>query len=67
MNYMLMSFEFHVARADVDRQIHQSQALWSACSALWASIRAGDPQQPWQKRLQPLKNEVAAIQRASRE
>lgn len=54
-----------LARADADRQIHQSQALWSACSALWASIRAGDPQLPWHKRLQPLANEVAAVQRAS--
>lgn len=53
------------ARSDADRQVHQAQALWSACSALWASMRAADPQVPWQEQLRPLNNEVEAVKRAS--
>lgn len=53
------------ARSDADRQVHQAQALWSACSALWASMRAADPQVPWQEQLRPLSNEVEAVKRAS--
>lgn len=54
-----------VERADADRQVHQAQALWSACSALWSSTRAVDPQLPWQSQLRPLSHEVEAVKRAS--
>lgn len=54
-----------LARADADRQVHQAQALWSACSALWLSMRTIDPKAPWQKQLRPLQNEVAAIRNAA--
>ncbi|XP_055313311.1 MICOS complex subunit Mic60 isoform X2 [Sitodiplosis mosellana] len=53
------------ARADADRQIHQSQALWSACSALWSSMRTVDSTKPWQDQLRPLDAEVEAVRRAS--
>lgn len=60
MKYLIVS-----ARTDADRQVHQAQALWSACSALWASMRTVDTKQPWQKQLRPLKNEVEAVRKAS--
>ncbi|XP_031616740.1 MICOS complex subunit Mic60 isoform X2 [Contarinia nasturtii] len=53
------------ARADADRQVHQAQALWSACSALWSSMRTVDSKQSWQNQLKPLKAEVEAVRRAS--
>lgn len=53
------------ARADADRQVHQSQALWSACSALWSTLNSADFKQAWQKQLRPLKNEVEAVRKAS--
>lgn len=54
-----------VARADADRQVHQAQALWSACSALWSTLNSADFKQSWQKQLRPLKNEVEAVRKAS--
>lgn len=63
---MLSEFFYNLAaRADADRQVHQAQALWSACSALWASMRTVDTKQPWQKQLRPLKAEVEAVRKAS--
>lgn len=56
-----------VARADADRQVHQAQALWSACSALWSSMRTVDSKQTWQNQLRPLKSEVEAVRKASGE
>lgn len=53
------------ARADADRQVHQAQALWSACSALWSSMRSVDSSQSWQHQLRPLKAEVEAVRKAS--
>lgn len=53
------------ARADADRQVHQAQALWSACSALWSSMRTVDTSQSWQHQLRPLKAEVEAVRKAS--
>lgn len=60
-------FSFWSARADADRQVHQAQALWSACAALWSSMRTVDPTVPWQEQLRPLSNEVEAVKRASGE
>lgn len=54
-----------IARADADRQVHQAQALWSACSALWSSMRSVDSSQSWQHQLRPLKAEVEAVRKAS--
>lgn len=54
-----------LARADADRQVHQAQALWSACSALWSTLNSADFKQSWQKQLRPLKNEVEAVRKAS--
>lgn len=54
-----------LARADADRQVHQAQALWSACSALWSSMRTIDPKKSWQEQLRPLKAEVEAVRKAS--
>lgn len=56
-----------LARADADRQVHQAQALWSACSALWSTLREADPTKPWQTQLRPLKTEVEAVRKASGE
>lgn len=56
-----------LARADNDRQVHQAQALWSACSALWSSLNTADFKQPWEKQLRPLKTEVEAVRKASGE
>lgn len=54
-----------IARADADRMVHQAQSLWSACQALWASVRSGDPNLSWHYQLRPLSNEVAAVSRAA--
>lgn len=54
-------FHLLLARADADRQVHQAQALWSACSALWSSMRNSN--QTFQ--LKPLKAEVDAVKRAA--
>lgn len=63
---MLSKFFYNfAARTDADRQVHQAQSLWSACSALWASMRTVDTKQPWQKQLRPLKAEVEAVRKAS--
>lgn len=56
-------FHLLLARADADRQVHQAQALWSACSALWSSMRNFSSNQPFQ--LKPLKAEVDAVKRAA--
>lgn len=53
-----------LARADSERQVHQAQSLWSACQALWASVRTGEPGVSMQERLRPLEGEVAAVSRA---
>lgn len=64
--HILSEFSYNfAARTDADRQVHQAQALWSACSALWASMRTVDTKQPWQKQLRPLKAEVEAVRKAS--
>lgn len=60
-----LEFPTIIARADADRQIHQAQALWSACSALWSSMRSVDSSQSWQHQLRPLKAEVEAVRKAS--
>lgn len=60
----LLSIAF-LARADADRQVHQSQALWSACSALWSTLNSADFKKSWQNQLRPLKNEVEAVRKAS--
>lgn len=61
-----MTFKFQsIARTDADRQVHQAQALWSACSALWSSMRTVDTSKPWQKQLRPLQAEVEAVKKAS--
>lgn len=54
-----------VARADADRMVHQAQSLWSACQALWASVRTGEPGVSWQHKLRPLESEVAAVSRSA--
>lgn len=61
MNYM----SFRLARADTDRMVQQAQSLWSACQALWASVRTGDPAVSWQHKLRPLASEVSAISRSA--
>lgn len=55
------------ARADADRQVHQAQALWSATSALWSTMRNVDASQPWQNQLRPLRTEVEAVKKAAGE
>lgn len=53
------------ARVDADRQIHQAQALWGACSALWSSTRSNDSKAAWQAQLAPLRNEIEAVKDAA--
>ncbi|KAG4075514.1 hypothetical protein HA402_003339 [Bradysia odoriphaga] len=53
------------ARADADRMVHQAQSLWSACQALWASLKSGEPGTSWQLKLRPLGSEVSSISRAA--
>ncbi|KAJ6638910.1 MICOS complex subunit Mic60 [Pseudolycoriella hygida] len=53
------------ARADADRMVHQAQSLWSACQALWASVKSGEPGTPWQLKLRPLASEVSSISKAA--
>lgn len=45
--------------------VHQAQSLWSACQALWASVKSGEPGTAWQLKLRPLASEVSAIGRAA--
>lgn len=45
--------------------VHQSQALWSACQALWSSVRSGEPGVSWKHKLRPLAGEVAAVGRSA--
>lgn len=45
--------------------VHQAQSLWSACQALWASVRNGEPGVEWQKKLRPLQSEVSAVSRSA--
>lgn len=56
---------YFVARADADRMVHQAQSLWSACQALWASVRTGEPGISWQHKLRPLASEVSAVSRSA--
>lgn len=44
--------------------MHQAQSLWSACQALWSSVRTGEPGIAWQNRLRPLASEVSAVSKA---
>lgn len=53
------------ARADADRMVHQAQSLWSACQALWASLKSGEPGVSWQLKLRPLGSEVSSISSAA--
>lgn len=53
------------ARADADRMVHQAQSLWSACQALWASLKSGEPGVSWQSKLRPLGSEVSSISSAA--
>jgi len=53
------------ARADADRMVHQAQSLWSACQALWASVKSGEPGTSWQLKLRPLASEVSSISAAA--
>lgn len=62
--FHLNFFLLFTARADAERQVHQAQSLWSACQALWASVRTGEPGVAWQKRLRPLASEVCAVSKA---
>lgn len=58
-------FLYFSARADADRMVHQAQSLWSACQALWASVKSGEPGTSWQLKLRPLASEVSAISNAA--
>lgn len=48
-------------RAEAERSANQSQALWAACQALWASLRTATPGVHYKEKLRPLKNEINAI------
>ncbi|BFF91372.1 MICOS complex subunit Mic60 [Drosophila madeirensis] len=53
-------------RADAERTANQSQALWAACQALWASVRNATPGVSYKDKLRPLKNEINAIAKVSK-
>ncbi|XP_022230366.2 MICOS complex subunit Mic60 [Drosophila obscura] len=53
-------------RADAERTANQSQALWAACQALWASVRNATPGANYKDKLRPLKNEINAIAKVSK-
>lgn len=44
---------------------HQAQVLWSACQALYRSIKAGCPGVPWKDQIRPLEPEVTAVTKAA--
>ncbi|XP_015038786.2 MICOS complex subunit Mic60 isoform X1 [Drosophila pseudoobscura] len=52
-------------RADAERTANQSQALWAACQALWASVRNATPGVSYKDKLRPLQNEIKAIAKVS--
>ncbi|XP_055922362.1 MICOS complex subunit Mic60 [Eupeodes corollae] len=53
------------ASAESERSTHQAQALWSACQALWATVRTGEPGVHWRNKLRPLKSEISAVTKVS--
>lgn len=56
---------FYLARADADKMAHQAQVLWSACQALYRSIKAGCAGLDWKNQLRPLIPEIMAVQKAA--
>lgn len=54
-----------VARAEADQAARQAQVLWSACQALFRSVKAGCPGVPWQNQLRPLTAEIKAVKKAA--
>ncbi|XP_017777213.1 PREDICTED: MICOS complex subunit Mic60 [Nicrophorus vespilloides] len=55
------------ARADADKTAHQAQVLWSACQALFRSVKAGCPGVAWMDQLRPLEAEIHAVKSAAAE
>ncbi|XP_026479933.1 MICOS complex subunit Mic60-like [Ctenocephalides felis] len=53
------------ARAKADSSAQQAQALWGACQALLAAIKANTPCVPWDKQLRPLTPEINAIEQVT--
>lgn len=54
-----------IARAEADKMAHQAQVLWSACQALYRSIKAGCPGVPWKEQIRPLEPEITAVTKAA--
>ncbi|XP_022918514.1 MICOS complex subunit Mic60 isoform X1 [Onthophagus taurus] len=55
------------ARTEADKAAHQAQVLWSACQALYKSIKVGCPGLPWTDQLRPLEPEITAVESAAAE
>lgn len=56
---------YFTARAKADSSAQQAQALWGACQALLAAIKANTPCVPWDKQLRPLTPEINAIEQVT--
>jgi len=52
-------------KAQTDKIVKQSQVLWSACQALFRSLRAGCPGLPWTEQIRPLYPEILAVKKAA--
>lgn len=56
---------FLPARADADNMARKAQVLWSACQALFRSLKAGCPGREWKLQIRPLDPEISAVERAA--
>lgn len=63
--FIYFLFVYFLARLEADKVARQSQALWSACQALYRSVRAGCPGISWKHQLRPLTPEITAIKKAA--
>lgn len=54
-----------IERADTEKIARKAQVLWSACQALYRSIRAGCPGREWKNQIRPLEPEITAVQKAA--